>query len=358
MAAMAQAVLDKLILHGEEAVAAPRAFIFLVSLFTLVLLPLLLRRFVTSSTASSKKEDDRLLSKLPSPPNKVPIFGHMHLMGALPHVSLAALAAEHGPDLMLLRLGAVSTVIASSARTAEAILRTHDHAFASRPRSMVADIILYGSSESCYAPYGEHFRKVRKLVTVHLLNSKKVTSYRPAREEEVALVMDKLKLAASTAVVVDMSDLLYSFANDLICRAVSGKFFRKEGRNKMFRELIDTNAALLGGFNLEDYFPRLAIRDPPQDHLRQGQFSLLSPCSFDLHVQAHMDSIYTLSVRRCCTKYRRTLLNKIIDDHVARLRRRLDEDVDDDADADFIDVLLSHQKEYDITMDHMKAMIV
>ncbi|TVU43785.1 hypothetical protein EJB05_10279, partial [Eragrostis curvula] len=297
MAAMAQAVLDKLILHGEEAVAAPRAFIFLVSLFTLVLLPLLLRRFVTSSTASSKKEDDRLLSKLPSPPNKVPIFGHMHLMGALPHVSLAALAAEHGTDLMLLRLGSVSTVIASSARTAEAILRTHDHAFASRPRSMVADIILYGSSESCYAPYGEHFRKVRKLVTVHLLNSKKVTAYRPAREEEVALVMAKLKL--SRGAVVDMSDLLYSFANDLICRAVSGKLARLE----LLRKII---------------------------------------CAKAVKINQKWDQ----------------LLNKIIDDHVVRLRRRLGQDADDDADADFIDVLLSHQKEYDITMDHMKAMIV
>jgi len=46
--------------------------------------------------------------------------------------------------------------------------------------------------------------------------------------------------------------------HDLICRAVSGKFFREEGRNSLFRELIDANAALLGGFNLDDYFPRLA----------------------------------------------------------------------------------------------------
>lgn len=39
---------------------------------------------------------------------------------------------------------------------------------------MVADIIVYGLSDSCYAPYGEHFRKVRKLMMVHLLNAKKV----------------------------------------------------------------------------------------------------------------------------------------------------------------------------------------
>ncbi|XP_062193079.1 indole-2-monooxygenase-like [Phragmites australis] len=322
---MAQAVIHEL-LHGEAAV--PRgAFFFLVSLFSLVLLPILLRHFA-ASTASAR--DDKLLSKLPSPPNKLPVIGHLHLMGALPHVSLAALAAKHGPDLMLLRLGAVPTVVASSPRAAEAVLRTHDHVFASRPRSMVADIIVYGASDSCYAPYGEHFRKVRKLVTVHLLNPKKVQSYRPVREEEVRLVMGKLATAAVARAVVDMSELLHSFANDLICRAVSGKFFREEGRNNLFRELIDTNAALLGGFNLEDYFPRLA------------RLELLSKviCAKAKKIGKRWDQ----------------LLDKLIDDHVRRVVRR--EDDAEQEDSDFIDVLLSLQEEYGLTRDHMKAILI
>lgn len=54
-----------------------------------------------------------MMRDLPSPPNKLPIIGHMHLMGALSHVSLRDLTAKHGPDLMLLRLGAVPTVVAA-----------------------------------------------------------------------------------------------------------------------------------------------------------------------------------------------------------------------------------------------------
>ena len=130
----AQAVVHDLLgrLYDEAAAAAaaPRALFFLAMLFSLVLLPLLLRCFI-ASTASPR--DDELLSRLPSPPNKLPVIGHLHLMGTHPHISLAALAAKHGPDLMLLHLGTMPTVVASSLRTAEAILRTHDHIVGNKP---------------------------------------------------------------------------------------------------------------------------------------------------------------------------------------------------------------------------------
>uniref|UniRef100_A0ACD6AQX2 Uncharacterized protein n=1 Tax=Avena sativa TaxID=4498 RepID=A0ACD6AQX2_AVESA len=55
-----------------------------------------------------------------------------------------------------------------------------------------------------------------------------------------------------------MSELLNSFSNEMACRIVSGKFFLKEGRSKVFRDLIIDSSRLLGGFNLEEYFPTLS----------------------------------------------------------------------------------------------------
>jgi hypothetical protein len=66
--------------------------------------------------------------------------------------------------------------------------------------------------------------------------------------------MDKIGEAATTGAAVDMSMTMNTFANDIVSRAMSGKFFRAEGRNKLFRELVEANSALFGGFNLE-YFP-------------------------------------------------------------------------------------------------------
>ena len=133
--------------------------------------------------------DLRKEHRLPPSPPALPIIGHLHLVGALPHVSLCCLARKHGPDVMLLRLGAVPTLVVSSPRAAEAVLRTHDHVMASRPRSVVADIIMYGSSDVAFAPYGEYWRQARKLVTTHVLSVKRVQSFRSAAMEEVILMI-------------------------------------------------------------------------------------------------------------------------------------------------------------------------
>jgi hypothetical protein len=150
----------------------------------LVAFPLLAFLLVRRRLASTTRE--QMLAKLPSPPGRLPLIGHLHLVGSLPHVTLRDLAARHGRGgLLLLRLGAVPTLVVSSARAAQAVLRANDHAFASRADSAVASILFYGPSDAAFCPYGEHWRQVKKIATTHLLTNKKVRSYRHAREKEV-----------------------------------------------------------------------------------------------------------------------------------------------------------------------------
>ena len=140
--------------------------------------------FDTKRTRGHRQPADRQQSLPPSPP-AVPVLGHLHLVGSLPHVSLRSLARTLGADLMLLRLGSTPVLVVSSSSAAEAVLRTHDHVFASRPHSLVAEIVLYGPSDVGFAPHGEYWRQARKLVTTHMLSVKKVQALRLAREEEV-----------------------------------------------------------------------------------------------------------------------------------------------------------------------------
>jgi len=126
-------------------------------------------------------DDDRLP---PSPP-ALPVLGHLHLVGSLPHLSLRNLATKHGMDLMFLRLGAMPVIVVSSPTAAEAVLRTHDHVVASRLHSLVAEIVLYRPSDVGFAPHGDYWRQARKLVTTHMLSVKKVQSLRLSREKEV-----------------------------------------------------------------------------------------------------------------------------------------------------------------------------
>ncbi|XP_039821748.1 indole-2-monooxygenase-like [Panicum virgatum] len=303
---------------------APRSWMLLLR----PLLLLLVRCWFRAKRARDirQQQDDHLP---PSPP-ALPVLGHLHLVGSLPHVSLRSLARKHGYDLMLLRLGAMPVVVVSSPSAAEAVLRTHDHVFASRPFSLVADVVMYGTSDIGTAPYGDYWRRARKLVTTHLLTVKRVQSLRHAREEEVSRVMALIGEAAGAGAAVDVSDLLRSFANDLACRAVMGKSSsRNEGPSKLFRQLIVDTSPLLGGFNVEEFFPFLA------------RFGVLS---------------------------------KVVRAKSERLRRRWDELLDSPAngqydaaaaasdqqgeDDDFIHVLLSVRQEYSLTRDNIKAILL
>jgi len=179
-------------LHEQMRESPPQAALIYYSLLLacpVILLPLMRRRrYATSSAgaATARAREEELLRRLPEPPRKLPVIGHLHLIGPLPHVSLRDLAVEHSRDgLMLLRLGAVPTLVVSSPRAAQAVLRTHDQVFASRAYSPVADILFYGSTDVAFAPYGEHWRQVKKISTTHLLTNKKVRAYRQAREREV-----------------------------------------------------------------------------------------------------------------------------------------------------------------------------
>lgn len=140
------------------------------------------------------------------------------------------------------------------------------------------------------------------------------------------MVMSKISETAAADRAVDMSELLYTFANDMACRLVSGKFFQQEGRSKIFRDLIGDSSQLLGGFNMEEYFPALS---------RVG-----------------------LLRRAVCAKVERVrnrwadLLDKVIDDHMNK-----DKSMFDQKDGDFVDTLLSVQHEYDLTREHMKALL-
>ncbi|KAH0775734.1 hypothetical protein KY290_007145 [Solanum tuberosum] len=77
-----------------------------------------------------------------------------HIVGGYPHHVLRDLAKKYGP-LMHLQLGEVSVIVVTSSEMAKQVLKTHDLAFASRPKRLVMDIITYDSRDIAFSPYGE-----------------------------------------------------------------------------------------------------------------------------------------------------------------------------------------------------------
>ncbi|KAI3511655.1 hypothetical protein L1887_18812 [Cichorium endivia] len=189
----------------------------------------------------------------PSPP-RLPIIGNLHQLGLSPHRSLQALSRKHGP-LMLMHLGSVPMLVASSPEAAKEIMKTHDLNFASRPKLRMADILLYGSNDITFSPYGEYWRQMKGIAVVHLLNNTRVQSFRQVRENEVALMIDTIKKSSGS--LVDLNELFFQLTNNIVCMAALGRTYS----GLKFADVMDRFLHLLGVFNVGSYIPWLAWID-------------------------------------------------------------------------------------------------
>jgi cytochrome P450 len=209
----------------------------------LVLLPLL----ILSRKARPRKHG---LTNPPPGPWQLPVIGSMHhLVGALPHRAMRDLALRHGP-LMLLRMGELPVVVASSAEAAREIMKTHDLAFATRPRTHTFVTLAGDSLGVILAPHGEHWRQVRKLCVTELLSARRVRSFRGSREAEAASLV--ASLASASEVPVNVSSLIATYVADAVVRAVVGD---RIANRDAFLEGLDEALKVSVGFSLPDLFP-------------------------------------------------------------------------------------------------------
>ncbi|KAM7484133.1 hypothetical protein LguiA_000142 [Lonicera macranthoides] len=184
----------------------------------------------------------------PSPP-KLPIIGHLHLLTSMPHHSLAQLAQKLGP-IIYLQLGQIPTLVISSPQLAKLILKTHDHVFSNRPQIIAAQYLSFGCSDVTFSKFGPYWRQVRKICVTELLSPKRVNSFQLVRDEEINRLI--AAVSAGAGGVVNVSELLFKLANDVLCRVAFGKRFAGEG--DLASVLIETQA-LLAGFCVGDFFP-------------------------------------------------------------------------------------------------------
>lgn len=158
---------------------------------------------------------------------------------------------------MRLNFGRVPVLVISSADAAHEIMKTHDHVFANRPPKINYDILLYNFRDVSSAPYGEYWRQLRSICVLHLLSAKSVRSFRTVREEETGLMMEKIKhYSSSTSLPVNLSELMATTTNDIVCRVVLGRKYSGEN-GKGFSKLLMDFTELLGAFVVGDYVPWL-----------------------------------------------------------------------------------------------------
>nr|UIP35210.1 cinnamate 4-hydroxylase 1 [Leucojum aestivum] len=143
--------------------------------------------------------------RLPPGPLPVPVFGNWLQVGDdLNHRNLTSLAKRFG-DLLMLRMGQRNLVVVSSPDLARDVLHTQGVEFGSRTRNVVFDIFTGKGQDMVFTVYGEHWRKMRRIMTVPFFTNKVVNQYRFGWEDEAGKVVEDVKkepTAATTGIVL------------------------------------------------------------------------------------------------------------------------------------------------------------
>ncbi|KAE8702121.1 Cytochrome P450 71A1 [Hibiscus syriacus] len=266
---------------------------------------------------------------LPPSPPKLPIIGNIHQVGKVPHRSLRDLSRNYGP-LLLLQLGYKSTVLVSSPDLVKEIVKSHDIIFSNRPKTTALDFLYYGGRDMVFSPYGEYWKQVKKISVLELFSQKRVHSFQFVREEEVELLINKIRCACLEGESVNLSEMLMLVSSNIASRSIlSHKSEDDDGCSK-FGQLGKRLLSLTTAFCIGDLFPYLGWLDV---------------------VTGYIPSMKALS-----TEFD-AFLDQVIQEH-----RGLESDDRVSNKKDFVSIIMQLQKDrmydMDLTQDNIKGVLL
>ncbi|KAI3862155.1 hypothetical protein MKX03_013569, partial [Papaver bracteatum] len=263
-------------------------------------------------------------SKLHPGPRKLPLAGNENYT----YVIFNNLVKKYGP-IMHLQLGEISTVVVSSPRVAQQIMKTHDLIFADRPEILASKIMSYNCAGVAICRYGDYWRQLRKIVVLELSSARQVRLFGSVREEEVSNMIQIISL--KDGLPVNLTELTSSLYNDITSRAAFGNKCKDK---EVLISLLQEATSLSGGFAMEDLFRSIKML-----HFIGGVASKLK------RMHKRVDKF----------------LAEVIEEH-QRNRTTTECFNDGQSEEDLVDVLLRVQEsgelQFPLAMENIKAVIL
>lgn len=276
-----------------------------------------------------------LMRNIPPGPLPWPIFGNLFQTDSLPHVGLAKLSQKYGP-VMSLWLGSKLSVVISSASAAEEFYKFADEACASRPLTKATEILTHGGKDIAFAPYGDEFKKLKRITTIHLLSAKQMKTSENVRISEVSRMINAIEVEMEEGTrTVKIKEFLSRATLNNILLLISGKRFeysltsRKDKSADDLASAIRESFDLLGAFKLGDYIPFFSLFDPQ---------NISSRCKVNERVLCEF-------------------CGNLIEEHKSKKMLKSEIMEESDQEHDFIDTLLDLKGEDELDSETMVAVL-
>ncbi|KAJ9550002.1 hypothetical protein OSB04_022545 [Centaurea solstitialis] len=200
---------------------------------------------------------------LPPGPTGLPVIGNLLDLGPKPHETLAKLSQKHGP-LMTIRLGTITTVVASTPEAAREILQRNDEACSGRVVPDAVTALKHRDLAVIWISTNKEWRYIRKAISGYLTHQQKLDTLSDLREKVVEGMLEYLRECSRKNEAVDIGRLTFAVAlnqmsNTMLSRNVTTYDSDDIGGFKM---AVKTVMEVDGKFNIADVFPVLKPWDP------------------------------------------------------------------------------------------------
>lgn len=248
---------------------------------------------------------------------------------------------ELNTNISCIRLGNVHVIPVTSPEIALEVLKDNDSIFASRPLTMGTEYSSRGFLSIAVVPWGEQWKKMKKVVASHVLNSSRLRSLLVRRTEEadnlVRFIYNQCK-DSPIGSDVDVRLATRQYCGNVMRKMMFNRRYFGEGRENGgpgFEEEEHVESLFvvlqrLYSFALSDYVPWMRVFD------LEGHEKIIS------------------DAMRTASKYHDT----IIDERVQQRRQGKNKDDAHDHDEDLLDVLISAKDENgrpSLSVDEIKS---
>ncbi|CAL5326193.1 unnamed protein product [Camellia sinensis] len=199
---------------------------------------------------------------LPPSPPALPVIGHLHLLKPPLHRTFHRISQNLG-SVFSLRFGSRLVVVVSSPSAVEECFTKNDVVLANRPPLLGGKYIGYNYTSVAASPYGDHWRNLRRLMSLEIFSTTRLNAFLSVRKDEIKILLRNLYRNSSTDFAkVELKSKFSELSFNIIMRMIAGKrYYGEELENyeeaKQFRDLVSETFEYGGASNPNDFLPVL-----------------------------------------------------------------------------------------------------